>query len=105
MLWILLCIDFDIYFCIYLFCLSFLILFRGPKFDVKLRGMLNSTVELLLQELYEKVTFSIGKLQSLSKLLDHIHQLSKLCKAFSSALIQMFKIFKIFWLPVKMLLA
>eukprot|EP00795_Rhopilema_esculentum_P000411 gene411-10079_t len=27
---------------------------RGPKFDVKLRGMPNSTVELLLQELYEK---------------------------------------------------
>eukprot|EP00112_Aurelia_sp_Birch-Aquarium-sp1_P009484 Seg208.3_Seg208.2_Seg208.5 transcript_id=Seg208.3_Seg208.2_Seg208.5/GoldUCD/mRNA.D3Y31 product="Phosphorylase b kinase regulatory subunit alpha liver isoform" protein_id=Seg208.3_Seg208.2_Seg208.5/GoldUCD/D3Y31 len=29
---------------------------KGPKFDVKLRGVANSTVEILLQELYEKAS-------------------------------------------------
>ena len=31
---------------------------RGPKYDVKLRGVDDITVEVLLQELYEKVSFT-----------------------------------------------
>ena len=30
---------------------------RGPKFDTKLRGVENVTVDSLLQELYEKVNW------------------------------------------------